>query len=99
MARLDVHLNPGGPGYLLDCQSDMLSHLSTRLVVPLLPPNLAPDLGQRLTPKVRVEGQEMIMMTNFTASVPRSTLGRIVGSLAQEHSVVMDAFDMLLTGY
>jgi toxin CcdB len=37
MPRLDVHAMPAGrkAGYLLDVQADLLSGLSTRVVVPL----------------------------------------------------------------
>ncbi|MBS1183360.1 MAG: plasmid maintenance protein CcdB, partial [Proteobacteria bacterium] len=37
MARFDVFPNPGGSGYLLDVQADLLDGLNTRIVVPLLP--------------------------------------------------------------
>ena len=53
MARFDVHANPSGPGYLLDCQADLLSHLTTRFVVPLLPLDAAPKPAARLNPGVR----------------------------------------------
>ena len=42
MARLDVHPMPGkGDGYLLDVQAELLAHLVTRVVVPLLPEDKA----------------------------------------------------------
>lgn len=38
MPRHDVHPMPGrAEGYILDVQADLLSHLGTRIVVPLLP--------------------------------------------------------------
>ena len=38
MARHDVHPMPGkGHGYVLDVQAELLLHLGTRVVVPLLP--------------------------------------------------------------
>lgn len=99
MARFDVHENREGPGYLLDCQADILSDLNTRFVVPLLPPGYAPPPSRRLNPNLSVEGQELVMMTHFAASVPRQALGPVVQSLANQDSVIMNAFDMLLTGY
>ena len=99
MARFDVHENPEGPGYLLDCQADILSDLNTRFVVPLLPPEYAPLPSRRLNPSLNVEGTEMVMMTHFAASVPRTALGPAVQSLADEDRIIMNAFDMLLTGY
>ena len=99
MARFDVHPNREGPGYLLDCQADILRDLNTRFVVPLLPPEYAPLPSRRLNPSLSVEGKDMVMMTHFAASVPRSALGPPVQSLADRDSVILNAFDMLLTGY
>ena len=44
MARFDVYRNPEGSGYLLDVQADLLSDLNTRVVVPLIPAELAPPM-------------------------------------------------------
>ena len=99
MPQFDVYRNVAEPGYLLDCQSDALSGLSTRLVVPLLPPDYAPPPSRRLNPTLLLEGAEFVTMTHFAAAVPRRDLGEAVGSLANEYTVIMNAFDMLLTGY
>ena len=99
MARFDAHENPEGPGYLLDCQADILRDLNTRLVVPLLPTEHAPPPSRRLNPMLKVEGNEVVMMTHFAASVPRTALGPVVASLSSEDRVIMNAFDMLLIGY
>lgn len=99
MPQFDVYRNVAEPGYLLDCQSDALSSLTTRLVVPLLPPDYAPKPSRRLNPILRVDGDEVVMMTHFASAVPQRTLGQAVGSLAQQYTVIMNAFDMLLTGY
>jgi toxin CcdB len=50
MARLDVYPNPDGPGWLADVQADLLSHLNTRVVGPLLPQANAPAPAQTLDP-------------------------------------------------
>jgi toxin CcdB len=97
--QFDVYRNVGEPGYLLDCQADALSSLSTRVVVPLFPPDYAPLPSRRLNPVLRVGDEDVVMMTHFAAAVPRRTLGDVVGSLANEHMAIMNAFDMLLTGY
>jgi len=99
MARFDAHENREGPGYLLDCQADILRDLSTRLVVPLLPPEYAPPPSRRLNPILRVDGEPVVMMTHFAASIPRATLGPVVESLTSEDGTIMNAFDMLLSGY
>lgn len=84
---------------MLDCQADILRNLNTRFVVPLLPPDHAPPPSRRLNPVLRVDGKQMIMMTQFAASVPRATLGPVVESQSREDSAIMNALDMLLTGY
>ena len=99
MARFDVYRNNGEPAYLLDCQSEMLSGLSTRVVVPLLPKGYAPLAGRRLNPTFQVEAVPVVMMTQFVAAVPERSLGEVVGSLTHEYTAIMNAFDMLLTGY
>jgi toxin CcdB len=99
MARFDVYRQPGGPGYLLDCQADILSILNTRFVVPLLPPEEAPRAGERLNPAFRIAGKRVVMYTQFAASVPVGDLGKPVDSLSNEHRPIMNALDMLMTGY
>ena len=99
MARFDVHENPAGPGFLLDCQADMLSGLNTRFVVPLLPPDVAPRASERLNPLVEVQGETVVMMTHFAASITKRELGERVTSLDHEHSIIINALDMLITGY
>jgi hypothetical protein len=46
-----------------------------------------------------VGDDEVVMMTHFALAAPHLALGEAVGSLAQEYTVIMNAFDMLLTGY
>jgi toxin CcdB len=50
MARFEVFANPGGAGYVLDVQADVLSELNTRIVAPLLPLTQAPVPADRLNP-------------------------------------------------
>jgi toxin CcdB len=99
MAQFDLYRNRGEPGYLLDCQSDALSSLSTRLIVPLLPPDYAPLPSRRLNPTLRVGDEQFVMMTHFAAAVRERSLGEVAGSLASEYMTIMNAFDMLLSGY
>lgn len=96
MARHDVYRGPGA--YLLDCQSDYLSGLDTRFVVPLLPEGEVPQV-HRLNPVFNVEGERVVMATQLGSSVPARHLGNPVTSLANQHDVIMNAFDVLLTGY
>ena len=69
MARFGIFENESGSGYLLDVQSDILSGLNTRVVVPLLPKSAAPSPAQRLSPVFSIEGQELVMAIQFMAAV------------------------------
>jgi toxin CcdB len=84
---------------LLDCQADVLSQLNTRLVVPLLPPNEGPPVIARLNPPFRIGDERVIMYTQFAAAMPARELRILVASLANEDGTIMNALDMLLTGY
>lgn len=99
MARLDVYRNPQGPGYLLDVQADLLSVLNTRMAVPLLPPAEAPKPAGRLNPVFEVDGETVVMVTQFMAAIPAAELRAPVASLLPVHTAVIDAIDMLLSGF
>jgi toxin CcdB len=98
MARFDVYGLRAG-GLVLDCQANLLSGLSTRFVVPLLPEAEAPKPAERLNPVFIVSGARYIMATQFAATVALAELVDEVGSLKREEFAISNALDMLLTGY
>jgi toxin CcdB len=98
MARFDVFAaGPGDLGFWLDCQSDLLSHLTHRFVVPLIPLDAAPMPIARLNPVFRVGDIDAVMMTHFASAVPVKELGRRIATLVDEHDRIMQALDTLLT--
>lgn len=99
MAKFDVHRMVGEPGYVIDCQSDILRHLNSRFVVPLRLPREAPLAGARLNPRLTVAGIDHILVTQFAAAVPARALSDPVTSLADQHDKIMAALDMLISGY
>ncbi|HTN34058.1 MAG TPA: CcdB family protein [Marinobacter sp.] len=99
MARFDVFENKGGAGFLLDVQSDLLSGLNTRVVVPLLPKATAPSPAQRLNPVFNIEGQEVVMATQYMAAVSEGELRSDVGSLVEQQDEISSALDMLFLGF
>jgi toxin CcdB len=100
MARFDVHRcrRPGGP-YLVDNQTEFLSRLPTRLVIPLLPAAAFGSLIERLHLRVAVEGRELVLATNLMASVRRDQLGERVASLENRRSEIVAAVDFLQQGF
>jgi toxin CcdB len=99
MARFDVYRNPDGAGYLLNIQADLLSHLNTRAVVPLLPPDEAPNPARRLNPEFEIGGEKIVMVTQFIAAVPTSYLQITITNLAHRNDEIVNALDMLITGF
>ena len=101
MARLDLSAMPdvGRSGYVVDVQADLLSHLATRTVVPLLAVTDATRPIRDLNPVFDIDGTEHVMVTQAIASVPTRALRQSVGSLVQAHDQVTRALDILLVGF
>jgi toxin CcdB len=99
MARYDLFARAdGGPGYLLDCQADLLSHLNTRLVVPVLPADDAPRPARGLNPMFDINDRAHVMVTQFAAAVLVAELGARVMSLADRDVEIGNALDLLISG-
>lgn len=99
MARFDVYRNLAGSGYLLDLQSDLVSGLNTRVVAPLMPLAGAPRPASRLNPVFDVADSQVVMVTQFMAAVPTAELRERTGSLAGKHDAIMNALDMIFSGF
>ena len=98
MSQFDVHeLRPGG-GLVIDCQANLLSHLTTRFVVPLLQASGAPETDKRLRPRFVLGGKTYVMATPLASSIPSTHLGAVVGTLASDHHIIVDAIDVLTSG-
>jgi toxin CcdB len=100
MARFDVYAMPGRQsGYLLDVQADLLDRLDTRVVVPLFPEKEAPPPMASLNPVFDIRGQRYVMVTQSIATLRRRDLDKPLLSLEGQYQRIMNALDMLLTGY
>ena len=104
MAQFDVYRNTNPASrarypLLLDVQSDLLSELNTRVVVPLCPAaNMKGRLLGRLTPVLHVAGKPYVMVTAQLAGIAARQLGAKVAELAGQRQNVMAALDFLITG-
>ncbi|MBA2673302.1 CcdB family protein [Ramlibacter sp.] len=104
MAQFDVYCNPSpvsrdGVPYLVDMQSELLSGLPTRLMVPLGKPEVAPSKCPRsLCPEVRVDGQPLRVLPHLAAAFRSRDLGRPLASLTAESSALVAALDAVLSG-
>ena len=99
MARFDVYRDPDGLGYLLDVQADLMGQLNTRIVVPLMSPDRAPKPAKGLNPEFLIGDANLVMVTQFLASVPISALKEHVATLDRHHIIIVDAIDLLLQGF
>ena len=98
MAQFDVHRLARVPGLVIDCQADLLDHIDSRFVVPLVPPDKLGRTIRRLNPVFKIEGTEYAMLTQSAAAIRKADLGQVVTSLAGHDRDIMNALDVLLTG-
>lgn len=104
MAQFDLYANPDRVSaeiypYLLEVQADLLSALSTTVVIPLA--NSAVVAGRpigSLNPVVAFDGGEWVLMTQELAAMRRNGLGPRRGDLRNLRGEVVAALDLLLTG-
>jgi toxin CcdB len=99
MARFDVYRNPAGAGCLLDIQADLLSHLNTRVVVPLLPLLNAPQPARTLNPCFDIADETLVMSTQYMAAVPASILKKPLANLNGRRDDIVAAIDLLMRGF
>ncbi|MBT1157697.1 CcdB family protein [Aminobacter anthyllidis] len=99
MARFDLYRGGDADTYLLDVQADLLRHMNTRVVVPVLPPDMAPKPGRRLNPIFSIRGKDYVMVTQFISAVMISELPVAAENLSRHHDQITDALDMLFQGY
>jgi toxin CcdB len=100
MARFDVYeLRQRSARYVVDVQTEFLSHLSTRVVIPLFPVSgpVAPAAG--LNPVVVIGGKDFALWTQALSALPLTDLKSPVASLAAHRDEITRALDILLTGF
>lgn len=86
MAQFDVHRLVRLPGLVLNCQTDLLDHIDSRFVVPLVPVAVIVTPSRHLNPVFAIEDEDFAMLTQSAASIRKTDLGRIVVSLA-DHDI------------
>lgn len=105
MARFSVYENIGDHAkttpFLLDVQTDLLSGLDTRVVIPLRKASLYKKvrLPQDLMPIFSIKGSDFALETPKMAAVPSKILKKEIGSLKSQQHLVMIAIDRLFHGF
>jgi toxin CcdB len=97
MPQFDVHKAATGE-LVVDCQSDILSDLPTRYVIPLYDQRESGWSFSRLTPSIRFDGKSYVLATPVGAAIDVEELSRPLGSIADERYTILNAIDFLLTG-
>ncbi|URW75739.1 CcdB family protein [Sphingomonas donggukensis] len=98
MAQFDVHRLRDG-AMVVDVQSDLLSTLTSRLVIPLVPPGEDAQAMDRLHPVVEVLGKPYLVATHLAGAVARRDLGPLQASLSDEDFAIKSALDFLISGF
>ena len=102
MAQFDVYLNDNADTseiypYLLDVQSNALSSVPTRTVIPLARASYFKKVVTILNPKVKIDQVEVIVSTAQLASVDARILGARVGTLRDVRDEIVAAIDLLIS--
>ena len=99
MAQFDYYPRSEAPGFLVNVQSDLMDHLSTRMVVPLLPASKAPPPQKRLNMVFEVKGRRHVFLTHLMAAVALEELGLVQGSLKDHKEGIERALHMVFYGF
>jgi len=99
MARYDVFAGRVEGSYLLEVQSELLHHLKTRVVIPLLPVTMAPPPIRKLHPVIEINGRKLVIATHLIATVPATELGESRLNITRHHDDIIAALDMLFQGF
>ncbi|PWB48050.1 MAG: plasmid maintenance protein CcdB [Nitrosomonadales bacterium] len=99
MTRFRVYPNPDGNGYLIDVQADSLSHFNTRMMIPLLPLDIAPKPAKTLNPLFDINGATYSMVTQYMAAMPVRALKGAIFSVESRRDDIVSAIDLLLQGF
>jgi toxin CcdB len=102
--QFDVYLNPSPKmrdryPYIVDIQSDLLSGLATRMVMPLAISALSSDeVPRRLCPSIVVKGQMHLLVPFEAAPLDKRFLKRRIASIRECASDIVSAADAVMSG-
>lgn len=106
MAQFDVYRNSGKYAkivpFVVDVQSDILSNLDSRVVIPLQSADFIKNeniqIISRLNPIFSVCDSDVILATQQMAAVHIRELGNKIDSLASKRLEIISALDVLTSG-
>jgi len=102
--QFDVYANPSARmrdvyPYVIDVQSDLLSALATRMVVPLALTNLtAHDLPRRLCPLITINAKPCMLVPFEAAPLDKRLLKEEIASVRDSAHEIIASMDAVLSG-
>lgn len=103
MRQFDVYAKPGKSTrrdypFIVDIQSDIISNLAARIVVPLRrKTGFKKEELQRLTPTIEYDKEELLLLVPQVASIPARVLKYPIGSLSHRRDEIVAALDFAIT--
>ncbi len=104
MRQFDVYTNPSKSTrkaypFIVDIQSDIISDIATRIVVPLgRKADFKGEELKRLTPTIEYAREELLLLVPQVASIPANVLKNPIGSLSHLRDDIIAALDFAITG-
>lgn len=105
MAQFDVYRNPSARQrevmpYMVEVQSNLLTGLPTRLMMPLAVPAVLPSAIPRgLCPRLDFGHERTYLLAHLASPFRVSEVGVPLGSVAAHASVIVAALDAVLSGF
>jgi toxin CcdB len=105
MARFDIYSNPGrnqkSIPFLVDVQSNVISGLASRIVIPLRPlSSFAPmSLPEELFPMIDVNGTRYVLDTPQLGAIPSRELTSKIASAKDQQADIQAALDRVFGAY
>jgi len=104
MSQFDVYENPNKKNktiypYIIDIQNELISSLSTRIVIPLGKFSyFNNEQISGLTPVIDYQNEKYILLTPQISSMPTNLLNNPVGTLISMRDDIIGALDFAITG-
>lgn len=104
MAQFTVYKNSGKNKnvypFFIDVQSDLLSHLSTRIVMPVALKTQGNSQINQITPVFLIEGREYVVISQMVTTVSANMLKEEATVVQAEYlrNKIVSAVDLLFTG-
>jgi len=105
MAQFDISINKNRSSkadvpYLMDIQSDPVSILETRIVVPLRKAvNFNNKTISKIHISIEIENKKYIVFISELAAIPSGMIGSTIANVIHLRTEIVSAIDLLFTGF